>query len=420
MSSNAEIYTPPSSQFSNANLNALSSPYASAYGYATTSLISRYLEAKIWDAAPQQYFEDLYILNQVAAEQVPSDEYTWQEAPYGRDSIVVTAANAGGGASMTITVTPASTGVVAVDTVVTFPNNSKGIVASINTALNQITINSMTGATLPAVAVNDTIANATPLEADGASVVMQGFRQNTIERVNFTMMLSKMIQYGKMEMFKYEKSGTTDYLDFNFNAAMLQYRTDISNNYWNGSLGQFTLNSGLPAKTTQGVFPSMQAAGSLVTNTTIANIGAALETAALASEYNPWGDTRFFYATPTVLLQISEYYKNNTNGNGIRYDAYDMFANQYFESIRLGSSRIMFVPMKRFESTASFPAFWANMGLLLDQRSIFPVYSLPNEVTWTLDRSSGANLNLFKSIIFSGTFGIKFKNPLGSAILTIS
>jgi hypothetical protein len=234
------------------------------------------------------------------------------------------------------------------------------------------------------------------------------------------MMISKMIQYGKMELYKYQRSGTTDYLDFNFNAALQQYNTDRSNNYWNGSLNQFVLNSGLAAKTCQGIFPSMQAAGSLVVNTTIANIGAALETAALASEFQNWGDTRFFYATPTVLLAISEYYKLNPQGNGIRYFTDDMFADQYFDGVKLGSSKIMFCPMKRYESTASFPAFWANMGLLLDQKSIFPVYSLPNEVTWTLDRSSGANLNLFKSIVFSGTFGLKYKNPLGGAILTIN
>ena len=418
MNSAAELYTaqvPEQSAFSNLDLNAIGSQYAQLYGHNTTDLISRVLHYAIYNAAPMQFY-DLNILGIKNPEQINSDEFFYQEKQYGREPVIVQTAFAGGGSSAAVTVTPASTESVSIDTLCVLPNNQKVTVTGINTTSSTITFTTQTGQSLPALNAGDSIGNLSSVEMDGANSISQYFRINTIERYNYIQQFVKAIRFGKVELFKYLKAGTTDYISVNRKEMMDQHRIDISNAFWNGTIGEVTLTNGGKAKTMGGVFPTMQAAGSYSVLSSSANLQAAVEDLAINTEFGAWGQTRYLYAAPRWLLALSKLYRGQLQ----RYLVGDTKAELYFQGIELGSTKIVFVPMKRFEDQASFPASFANRMILLDQESIKPCIMMAEEMGNTLDRRNGGTLNKYVDEWIDATFSIKFNNPSASGWIDIT
>lgn len=416
MSSSSSLYTPGSpgqGKFNNVDLNALASQYASQYGHDTTALIQRITRSLIYDAAPQQFF-DLKLLNMKPFENIKSDEWEFFEMGFGRDPVIATAITAGGTATQVITVS--STDDISVDTVIVYPNNAKGSVTEVNKTAGTITVTSFTGQTLPAVAVNDLLANLTPIEADAANSISQYFRVDTVRRYNFVQMMVKAMRFGRMEMYKYKNAGTTsNYLTMQKQRMLQQFRIDLSNSLWNGERGEVSLASGAVAKVTGGIFPTMQASGSPNVTTTVANLPAALEELALDTEFKAFGATRFLYGTPRQIHALSQQYKRNLT----RYAPSDEIAKLELKSIDMGSSKIVFVPMKRFEEPSCFPASWANRLILLDQESVSCVQTWGEEMGETLSRENRGTLNNFTDFWISTTFGVQFNNPLGSGWVDI-
>ena len=406
---------PEQSRFSNLDLNAIGSTYANQFGHGTTALIARVVHNLIYNAAPKQFYPELRILGMKTPDKITTDEFFYHEKAYGRDPIVATAIVAPGASTQVVPVTPASTDVITVDTIVVYPNNQKATVTNVNKGANTITITAMTGQLLPAVAVNDVLANLSSVEADGANSIAQYFRATTIERYNFVQLFVKAIRFGKLELYKYMNAGTTDYIAVNRKEMLDQHRIDLSNAYWNGDRGEVTLSNGAKAKTMGGVFPLMQAAGSFNIATSAANLSAAVENLALNTEFGAWGDTRYLYGANRHLLALSKQYRSTLQ----RYYVGDKKAELYFEGIEMGSTKIVFVPMKRFEDSASFSPAWANRLILLDQESITPVIALEEEMGTTLDRRSGGTLNNFVDEWISATFSLKFNNPLASGWIDI-
>ena len=412
----ATLYTPGTpgqEQFSNVDLNALASQYASTFGHDTSALIQRITKSLIFDAAPQQFF-DLKLLNIKPFESVKSDEWEFFEMGFGREPIIATAAVAGGGVSQVIPVNAVDE--ISIDTVVTYPNNQKGTITDIDKTANTVTVTSLTGETLPAVADNDSLANLTPIEADGANSISQYFRVDTVRRFNFVQMMVKAMRFGRMEMFKYKNAGTTsNYLTMQKQRLIQQFRIDLSNSLWNGQRGEVTLNSGAVAKVTGGIFPTMQAAGSPNVTTTVANVPQGLEELALDTEFKAFGATRFLYGTPRNIHNLSQQYKRDLT----RYTPNDDIAKLELRSVDMGSSKIVFVPMKRFEDPSSFPASWANRLILLDQESVSCMQTWGEEMGETLPRENRGTLNNFTDFWISTTFGVQFNNPLGSGYIDI-
>lgn len=408
---------PPSNQFSNTNLNALAGFYATQYGYDTTDLIARDLAPTIYNSAPQQYFADLRILGMAAAQQKKNDEFQWVEAPYNRDPIVSTASNIGGTQTITIQVTPASVnpGVVSINTLVAFQNGQTATVTGINPTAATITLTAQTGLVCPAINNGDFITNVSTVEADGMPYISTYDRLYTIERTNYVQMFSRAMRFGKQELYKWYASGTTNYLEENQRNMIFQHRVDLQNAYWQGVMGEVTLSDGNKAKTMGGILDFMQKAGSLVVNCTTANIGQALEYAALNSQYKLWGSSRMLYATPTLQRAVSAYYRDTLQ----RYYVGDTKAELYFPTIDMGSEMIHQVPMQRFQDSASFPRQFSKYMFLIDQESIMPAYTLQEEMGTTLARTNNGTLNNFQDTWISCTQSIIFNNPLGCALIVV-
>lgn len=416
------LYTPTvpaTGVFQNRNVNALGSKYAQQYGHQVTSLITRAVRQVIYDAAPQQYF-DLKILGLKTPKMVNSDEYFYHEMGFGRDPLVV-GQTAGVAAGVTQTIPIQNIQAVSNDMIVVYPGNERGNVTAVNPGAGTITVTAETNNTLPAIPAGaagaTTLANLSPVEADGQNSISQYWRQDTVERCNYIQMVIKAMRFGEIELEKYKRSGAIDtYLAFQRKRMQEQFRIDLANIYWNGRMAEVTLANGQKAKTAGGIFPIMQQVGSANTSVSMANLPQALEELALDTEYGVYGKTRFLYGTPRAIHYLNQQYKRSLT----RYSPNDDMAKLELTGVKMGSTNIVFVPIKRFEEPSCFPSSWRSRLILLDQETIQPVFFLPERMGETLARVNNGTLQNYTDSWMSATWGLEFSNPLGSGWIDIT
>jgi hypothetical protein len=413
---NPWYYTAPLDQFTNAELNSLGSGYGAQFGHDIGNVIARINRDIIYDAAPKQFY-DLKLFNLKAPRSVPSDEFFYQEMGYGRSPLTVGTAGASAVTWPTKQTVPVnSVDSVSKDTIVTYPNNKKGTVTSVDTVAVTVTISPMNGDTLPAVVSGDTLANHSPVERDAADSISQYFRQGTIERTNYVQMIVKAMRFGKMELYKLQNAPvTSNYLSMEKASFMNQFRIDLSNIYWNGEKGEVVLADGTVDKTADGLYPIMVKAGS--PNISAAKAGAddALEELTLLTNYGAEGEVKFLYGAPEHILNLSKLYKELLT----RYAPNDMVAKLGLNEVDYGHMRVVFVPMKRLEDRSSFPSSFADRLFLIDQESVTPVVTWGEEIGETLDRSGVGTLQNYKDSWISGQMSCEFNNPLGSGWIDI-
>lgn len=410
---------PETSPFQNRNVNAPGSRYAQLYGHQVTTAVQRVVRKIIYDAAPQQYF-DLKILGMMAPKMINSDEWFYHEMTFGRDPIIISS-NGGIASGATQTIPIANLNAVSTDMILVYPDNTRGNVTAINTGAGTITVTAPTNNVLtaiPAGAQGSTVfSNLSPVEADGANSISQYYRIETVERTNFIQMLVKAQRWGKMEWEKYRRAGTLDnFLAMQKKRMQDQFRIDLSNVYWNGQMGEVTLASGQKAKTTGGIFPIMQNAGSANTQVSLANLPQALEELALDTEFKTYGSRRFLYGANRAIHYLSQQYKRQLT----RYAPNDEVAKLELKMIDIGSTQIVLVPIKRFEEPSCFPSSWRSRLILVDQASIQPCYFLPEEFGETLARVNQGTLQNYVDTWMTATFGIEFYNPLGCGWIDIT
>ena len=422
----ATFYTPAvpeTGKYQNRNTNPVGSHYAQTYGRGMATALSKAVRAIIYDAAPQQYM-DLKILGLKTPQIRNSDEIFYSEIGFGRDPIIIGSTGGGiaGGATQTIPVVNLQA--VSPDMIVVYPDiigGGRGTVTSINSGAGTIVVSAETNNVLPALPAAAsgvlTLANLAPVEADGANSISQYYRIDTLERVNYIQMLAKAQRWGRMEYEKYSRAGTlSNYLAMQRKRLQDQFRTDLSNVYWNGRMAEVTLSNDQKAKTAGGIFPIMQQAGSAHASCAVANLPQTVEELALDTEYGVWGKRRFLYGAPRAIHYLSQQYKRNLT----RYAPNDMIANLGLEMIKMGSTEIVFVPVKRFEEASCFPTSWRSRMLLIDQEAIQPVYFFPEEAGQTLARTNNGTLQNYTDYWMTATFSIEYSNPLGGGYIDIT
>jgi hypothetical protein len=409
------LYNNPDSKFSNQNYNSVGSEYASLYGHDISLLVQKLTNRAIFDASPQQ-FMDLKLLNMVAAEQVNSDEFFYQEMGYQREPLVATAASGAVSYPATQTISVASTDNISTNTIISYPNGQKGSVTNVDTTLLQITVSPYNGDTLPAVSADDVLANVSSVDHDGSDGFAQYFRASTIERNNYIQLFNKAIRYSEVELHKLKNMGTTsNFLEMERTAMFNQHRIDLSNAFWTGQKGEVLTANGTPAKTTGGVFSSMLEAGSPNALATSATLVSAFEDMVLSSEYGDYGQARMAFMTPRVHRALSLAYKEELT----RYAPNDDIALLNLKEVNLGSSRIVLVPFKRFEDTASFPGSFANRIVILDMKNIKRTQLWGERSGDTLKLEDGVPKR-YGDIWVDCNMGVKFHNPLACAWLDIN
>lgn len=409
------LYNEPNVKFTNQNYNSVGSEYAALYGHDISLLVQKLTNRAIFDAAPQQ-FMDLKLLNMVAAEQVNSDEFFYQEMGYQREPLVATASSAAVSWPTTQTISVTSTDNISTNTIISYPNGQKGSVISVDTSLLTVTVSPYNGDTLPAVAADDILANVSSVDHDGSDGFAQYFRASTIERVNYVQLFNKAIRYSEVELHKLKTMGTTsNFLEMERNAMFNQHRIDLSNAFWTGQKGEIITADGTPAKTTGGVFSAMVEAGAPNAVATTATLVDAFEDIVLSSEYGDYGQARMAYMTPRMHRALSLAYKEELT----RYAPNDEIALLNLKEINLGSSRIVLVPFKRFEDKASFPGSYENRIVLLDMKNIKRTQLWGERSGDTLKLEDGVPKR-YGDVWVDCNMGVKFHNPLACAYLDVN
>ncbi len=409
------LYNEPNVKFTNQNYNSVGSEYAALYGHDISLLVQKLTNRAIFDAAPQQ-FMDLKLLNMVAAEQVNSDEFFYQEMGYQREPLVATASSAAVSWPTTQTISVTSTDNISTNTIISYPNGQKGSVVNVDTSLLTVTVSPYNGDTLPAVAADDILANVSSVDHDGSDGFAQYFRASTIERANYVQLFNKAIRYSEVELHKLKTMGTTsNFLEMERNAMFNQHRIDLSNAFWTGQKGEIITADGTPAKTTGGVFSAMVEAGSPNAVATTATLVDAFEDIVLSSEYGDYGQARMAYMTPRMHRALSLAYKEELT----RYAPNDDIALLNLKEINLGSSRIVLVPFKRFEDKASFPGSFENRIVLLDMKNIKRTQLWGERSGDTLKLEDGVPKR-YGDVWVDCNMGVKFHNPLACAYLDVN
>lgn len=419
----ANFYNPSlANRFNNTNLNPQGSGYAHQYGHGGNSALRKATRAIIYDSSPQQYL-DLAILGMKTPVQKDSDEFFYHEVGFGREAIISQAIPAPIASATSQSIPIQNKESVSLDMIVVYPDNSRGTITAINPAGIGaiITVTSETNESLPAIpagaAGSFILANLAPVEADAQSSISQYVRYDTIERTNYVQMLVKAMRFGKMELFKLNRTNQlSNYMEMQKRKMYQQFKISLSNIYWNGKKGEVTLANGDKAKTADGIFPIMQKAGSANISVSLSSSPSALEELALSTEFGVYGQKRFAYATPRVIHYISQQYKRNLT----RYAPNNMVAELGLEMVKMGSTEIVFVPIKRFEEPSCFPSQFRSKLFLIDQESITPCYVLPEETGETLPRKNGGTTNNYVDTWIAATHSIEFNNPLGCGWLDIT
>lgn len=412
----AQVYTPPNEALYNKNQNAPEGNYASEFSHSTTKLMSQIYHRVIFDTQPKQYL-DLAVLGMQTRERVASDEFEYAEMGYGRKGIVVNGTCPEAGVGATQTVTTSDTSGVSVDTILNYPDESKGIIVAIS-ANSNVSVKPMTGDTLPQVVADDILTHISPVERDAVDYIKSYWRSDVITRYNYVQMVARAMRFGKMEMYKYQNAGTfNNYLTLNRQQFIQQFQEDWSNIFWMGTRGEVTLTDGDVAKTAGGVYWSMINAGVTPASCTASTIGDVLEEVAMETSYKAIGARRMLFATPENILKLYKYYKAEL----VRYENADTSINLNLKMITLPSDEIILCPMPRFKNTNSFPVSWQNKMFLLDMESMKPKYAFDDEYGMTEMRGeTGGQLRTYKDEFASTTFSLEYVNPLGGAIITIS
>lgn len=421
-----QVYTPGNGNapFGQLPANPQGSNYSveSGYGATDTILLAKAIKEAIFDAAPDQY-NALKLIFEKDFTEFGSDEFEFLEHTFGRSALeangiaAAQAAVAGAVQTHTFALTAATITHVGIDLILVYPNGTKATVTSI--AGNNVTVKSQTSAALPAVAVGDIFSIQSTIQADAMSSFSNYERLQTVTRYNYVQQFLRACRWGRVELIKFQNMGTTDYLERDKKEKMRQMRTDLFNSFFNGTRGEFTLAGGLPAKSMGGIFPTMQAAGSMFANPTLAGLRTAFEKLAFATNHKKEGGVRMIYGTDEILYELSKIYKDA----GIRYAPNDSIANMNLMEYKIGSMRFVPVSCELFKEQSCFPKEWNRKLLVLDQETISPVRmkGLPSmNMGTTLDRGAAGSRESFKDFYVETNLSLMFNNPLGSFYLDVA
>lgn len=420
-----QIYQPgvQNSPFGLLQANPQGSFYAtdSSLSPAETNLLRKAIKREIFDASPKQ-FDALKLVFSQTPREVDSDEFEYVEATFGRNALIAATATGavvavpGAKVTQTFDLDAASLTRVSVDLVITYPDNTEGVIQNIAGAT--ITVGSRTGVGLSAVSIGDSFAIRSSIEGDGNDSFAVYQRTETITRYNYVQFFARAKRWDRVEMQKWINTGTTNYMDFDKKQKVKQLRYDLFVSYFNGHRGEYTLANSRTAKSMGGIYPTMVAAGSLTANPTVAGLQAAFEQLAFATNFKAEGEVRFIYAADEMLNELSKIYKQP----GLRYEPNDEIANLKLKKIEFGTQVWVLVPCELFREASCFPAEWRRRMLCLDLQTITPVKmkGLPAmDMGTTLDRGANGTRENFKDWWCTAQLSLEMNNPLASFIIDV-
>lgn len=131
---------------------------------------------------------------------------------------------------------------------------------------------------------------------------------------------------------------------------------DVSNTLWQGIKGKLYVAGRHEKVLTMDGFENLMKQSCI--NETISEIGKSFESIVLDTEKRGHSQVRFLFATQSKIDKLTEYYKYPLLRGQI--------IDEYYDYIDIGSSKILLIPVKRFEDTACFPKDMQDKMFLID------------------------------------------------------
>lgn len=401
-------------------LNAIGDEYATNFSRSTTSLIRRAIAYQIFDSVQKKY-KIMPLLFDKPVSYEPSDTFTYMEKTFGRTVLQhISADSVGSSASQSIELTTGGAANVTINKILAYPTNRKGIVTSVNTTTDIITVIPLNGqANLPALTGDEYFAIQSSLIADGQNFLSHYDRMKKIERYNYVQLMHRDKRWSRKEMTKFRNLGNTNYYDLDKQEQLDLLMYDMFASLWNGERAEADVTnpegSGVyKAKTMGGIYPLMVAAGSSnSTGVTASQLKDTFEVLAFTTNYKATGDTRFIFGVDQLLYELSKEYKET----GTRYTPNDKIADLNLYEYRIGDMRFVPVSTELFKESSLFPASWASRLFILDLDTIHPVCMTgyePIEMGETSPKGTNGSIKDYTEWWIQGMLSLKMNNPLSS------
>lgn len=410
-------------EFTNvSNLNSPGANYAALFGKDKTKLIADEVKKAIFDATPQDMYE-IPLLYMNSPRQATKAEFSWMEAQIQRVALITPILGSTIAADVLQTIPLNNPADIGIDTIVTeVITNEQATVIDVDTNANTFTIRAMSGSTLAAKSSGTSykFIQQSSLDADARTNITQRFRlDKLVERYNYVQQFARATQFGREEMWTYQHAGTTNYPEMNRSQLRKQFMMDLVGQFINGKRGEMTLSDGTVAKTMNGVYPTMVAAGSPYLTTTLTNIVDGLFKAAFMCRYGKGLNRKYVLAKPELISQISRTVKQDK----MWWEASNDFGAQFkLEMISDASNELVLVPCGSMGGIGRFlPDFYEKLVLILDYESIRPVIMWDMRVGEVGSREkNSATLSTVDVEYIEGTLSQEYENPLGGAYLNVS
>lgn len=416
----AQLQNTQAAGFTEANLNALGSLYGQNFRHADRYWIEREVNKVLVRTWPEM-FTDMTLLFQKTPKFKMSDEFEYNQNSYDRKGLTVTTATTAVTYPNPVTVNVATTSDIAfINMVVNCGNGNLATVVAINNQANTVALKPMTNRSIPALSVGQMLPFSAPVEGDGAKTIDFRYRMVPQRQYNYIMLISGMIEYTMLELQKQQgNSYIPDFLNQEFENLVLHIRNSMSNMFWQGIRGEFTLADGRVAKSCMGIDEFITNGGNVIA-TPVSSFGDAVEQAVLASQYGPQGQRKFLYTTPRRAVDLQKQYKNATT---LRFQLQDSATNINLEldEYRFGAGTVVVVPFQRFQDTASFPREYQDFAYLLDHNLIDPV-KLQNwaDTGQTPDRRTGPFLLMSTQRYIADSMSTELYNSAAHAKIILS
>lgn len=416
--------------FGNPNTNAPGSfyPGESAGGASEYAWLERSFITTVFDAAPAKY-AILTVLFSKSPMEVGLDEFDYMETNFGRDAleIAVTAAAVAAApnatVSQTITLTADSVNRVAVDDILSYPDDSgKAVVTDVDIPANQITVASYTGRPIPEATAGQFFSVHSTIQGDSMDRVSNNSRQQLVRRYNYVQFFARKCEYGRREWQGIMNNQMINKLELDMQKKVKQLRYDMYASFFNGERGEFILAGGYKAKAMGGIFPTLRDAGAASANPSQAGIQTAFEALAYQTDHTSMGGVRFIHGAPEIVDMLTKSYK----ASRVEMTMGDREIDLTADVISFGGMRFVVMPESLFNETSIFPNIWKRRLLCLDHDAIQPVKQRGIPLVWMIDhkgRGFGGetyNIDAFKNYIIEGQFSLKINNPLSMFYMDVA
>ena len=164
--------------------NASASEYAGLYGYDESVHLKRAIFESIVENVPARY-NIFRILFSKPVKYFPSDEYTWTEENWFRPIATIATGASTTTGTQTLVLTTGGTRSTVVSDSVWYPDGTQGTIASVDTGTETITVNPLTGQSVPTIAAGEKLNIGFPVIADGQNYASHYDRIVTTQHTNY-------------------------------------------------------------------------------------------------------------------------------------------------------------------------------------------------------------------------------------------